>query len=87
MRKTRHAARGLAPILLGLLLAGCGSEDELATVKGKVTLNGEPLEGATVQFQPTAEGGAPSSGQTDGKGRYELMFTISTSTPYLSRKT
>jgi hypothetical protein len=47
-------------------------------VKGRVTLNGEPLEGATVEFQPRAEGGSPSSGVTDAHGRYELMYTFDT---------
>jgi hypothetical protein len=48
----------------------------LAKVKGKVTLNGKPLEGAIVQFQPTEEGGSPSAGKTDAQGRYELMHTF-----------
>ena len=76
MKETIHAVRCWTPILLCLLLAGCGSDDDLARVKGKVTLNGEPLEGAIVQFQPTAEGGSPSAGKTDAKGRYKLMYTF-----------
>ncbi len=78
MTRTTHAARCLTPILLCLLSAGCGSGGDLARVKGKVTLDGQPLEDATVQFQPTAKGGAPSSGKTDSKGRYELMYTFDT---------
>ena len=78
MKETMHAVRPVTPILLCLLLAGCGSEGDLAKVKGKVTLNGEPLEGAIVQFQPTAEDGSPSAGKTDAKGRYELMYTFNT---------
>ena len=76
MRQTTYAANRLMPILFCLLLAGCGSGDDLARVKGTVTLNGEPLEGAIVQFQPTAEGGSPSAGKTDAKGRYDLMHTF-----------
>ena len=66
----------LVTITLGLLVAGCGSENDLAKVKGKVTLNGQPLEGATVEFQPAADGTAPSAGTTDAKGRYELMYSF-----------
>lgn len=59
-----------------LVPAGCGSSGPpLGTVKGKVTLNGEPLEFASVRFQPTAAGGKPSSGYTDAEGNYELRFT------------
>ena len=77
----RQAIRGeycLATFLSCLLMAGCGSESDLAKVKGKVTLNGQPLEGATVEFQPTADGGAPSAGETDAEGRYELSYTFTT---------
>lgn len=57
-------------------MAGCGLEGDLAKVKGRVTLGGEPLEGAIVQFQPTFEGGSSSAGCTDAKGRYQLMYTF-----------
>jgi hypothetical protein len=48
-------------------------------VSGRVTLDGKPLAGATVLFQPVAAEGsmsapAPgSSGKTDADGRYTLM--------------
>ena len=38
-------------------LAGCGGPVE---VQGKVTMNGQPLSGATVVFVP--EGGGPEAG-------------------------
>ena len=59
-----------------LVTPGCGSGGKLATVRGKVTLNGQPLQGALVEFQPTDPGGSPSSGMTDAEGRYELMYTF-----------
>jgi hypothetical protein len=65
-----------ATIILCLSAAVCGSESDLAKVKGTVTLNGRPLENATVEFQPTADGAAPSAGKTDAEGRYELMYTF-----------
>ena len=64
--------------MVGLLLAGCGFDGDLAKVKGRVTLHGQPLEGVVVQFQPTGGSGSSSSGITDSEGRYELMFTFTT---------
>jgi hypothetical protein len=61
-----------------LLLSGCGSGGNLAKVRGKVTLNGLPLEGVVVQFQPTEGRHSPSAGITDSAGEYEIMHTFST---------
>ncbi len=63
-------------VLYCLTIPGCGSGGKLAPVRGKVTLNGQPLQGALVEFQPMAPGGSPSSGVTDAEGRYELMYTF-----------
>jgi hypothetical protein len=63
--------------LISMLVAGCGSDSDLAQVSGRVTLDGRPLEGVVVQFQPVARGGSPSAGITDAKGHYELMFSLS----------
>jgi hypothetical protein len=74
---SRHVRTGIvawASLILALFLMGCGSDGpERGVVTGKITLNGEPLEGADVEFQP--EEGSPSYGMTDGKGRYDLMYT------------
>ena len=43
-------------------------------VTGTVTLDGKPLPGATVIFQPE-DGSRPSIGVTDESGRYELGYT------------
>ena len=60
---------------LGILMAlGCQpSGPELATVTGKITLDGKPMYGVVVTF--TAEGGSASYGVTDTQGVYTLMFT------------
>ena len=59
----------------------CGCSDPLATdysglglveVSGTVTLDGDPLPGATVIFE--ADDQTYSFGRTDASGRYELMF-------------
>ena len=56
--------------------AGCGQANlsvDLNQVSGVVTLDGNPLPGATVQFLP--EEGRSSVGKTDADGRFELLFT------------
>ena len=78
MNKMKHAGL-LCALALGMLcIAGCGggSDVDLVSVEGTVRLDGSPLPGATVEFQPTG-GGSPSYGQgpTDASGRYKLMFT------------
>lgn len=61
-------------LLLGLLLGGCRkSGPELAPVRGRVTLNGKPLENADVVFQPD-NGKSPGVGRTDAEGHYELAY-------------
>lgn len=61
-------------VVLLTLIAGCGQRGpQTAPVRGRVTLDGRPLAGADIQFQP-AGAGRPSRGRTDSDGRYELMF-------------
>ena len=73
----RHVRTGTvawASLILVLFLTGCGGDGpERGRVKGKVTLNGTPLENADIEFQP--QEGSPSYGMTDHKGRYKLMYT------------
>ncbi len=54
-------------------MIGCGSSGpELGTVSGIVTLDGKPLQGATVQFTPGL--GRVSRGRTRADGTYELRY-------------
>ncbi len=61
-----------------VLTAGCGGSDfAVVSVSGKVTLDGEPLAGAAVNFLPfagdhTEEAGPPSAGITDDQGVFRL---------------
>jgi hypothetical protein len=71
--------RVLIVSIFGLLCTGCGSNNGLAHVSGQVTLDGRPLEGVVVQFQPLAREGSPSAGITDADGHYELMYSLSES--------
>jgi hypothetical protein len=67
--------------LIASLLAGCGdSRPDLVPIEGAVTLDGKPLEGAIVSFQPVADAEAnekttyrrPSNGLTDAQGKFTL---------------
>lgn len=63
----------LSVLFLGVV--GCsGSTDqpELAEVTGVVTLDGKPISGVNVLFQP--EAGRAAVGMTDEEGRYELEY-------------
>lgn len=63
--------------LLLLPLTGCGKSDrpELATASGRVTLDGNPIEGASVSFEPVS-GGRPCSGMTDADGVYKITSYV-----------
>lgn len=61
-------------LLLGSL--GCGGSAEgVAPVSGRLTFNGEPLEGIEIEFTPLEEKVRPSIGVCDADGNYSLMFT------------
>jgi hypothetical protein len=64
-------ACAVLPVLL--LLAGCGSSDNLPRepVSGTVTLDGKPLERGTISFQP--ESGLPTAAAvTISAGQYSM---------------
>lgn len=62
-RRAAHFA--LIPLIA--IVAGCGGGPKLATASGIVTLDGKPLEGATLSFIPTP-GNAVSTAGTDVSG-------------------
>jgi hypothetical protein len=62
----------LAPVLLLSFLSGCGAGT--SKVDGVVTLDGQPVSGATVVF--TSEDGAnTASGLTDDAGKFSLAYS------------
>lgn len=65
-----------AVVGIALTVVGCGSEYAVVPVSGRVTLDGQPLDGAAVTFQPTGGGnpGPGSYGRTDADGRYSLKM-------------
>ena len=69
-----------------LPLAGCSGGanlPELGQVSGTVTLDGQPLDGATIEFVP--EKGRPSSAITDESGNYKLRFSATTNGAVLGK--
>lgn len=62
-------------LLMIVFMQGCGDSTRPAVgkVSGTVTLDGQPLPNATVQFQP--ETGRPSAGITDAAGKYSLSYS------------
>ncbi len=73
----RRSSFSLAVLAAALLLAGpgCGSgKPKLYKVSGKVTLDGQPLSGAVVQFVPAdpASGLEIARGTTSSDGVYNL---------------
>jgi hypothetical protein len=64
---------------LCLLLSGCNKPYKVASVSGRVTLDGKPLAKASVTFAPmfTKDNIAPgptAMGMTDADGRYKLYI-------------
>lgn len=66
------------PIVCLVVMTGCGGgaggANKLTThkVKGKVSLGGNPVAGATVTFSPKTKGNPPAMGLTDAQGIYIL---------------
>jgi hypothetical protein len=64
----------LSTLFCLLLLSGCGGDKPaLGVVCGTVTLDGRPLAGACVIFEPMTSSRA-SMGWTDAQGKYELVY-------------
>jgi len=62
------------PLALAALLVGCSQEGgfKLAKVSGSVTLDGQPVAGAGLEF--VADAGGVAYGRTDASGRYYMSF-------------
>ncbi|MBM4095503.1 MAG: hypothetical protein FJ261_01865 [Planctomycetes bacterium] len=61
-----------AIVLMAAMVAiGCGSDAPTHPVKGRVTLDGAPLENGSIRFSPTGEA-SPAGGEIKN-GEYSLM--------------
>lgn len=73
--------KSLVVVLLIGMLSGCDGKKQVAPVSGTVTLDGKPLVGTLVTFQPIGSGkvddevGEGSFAKTDENGKFTLKFT------------
>jgi len=65
---------GLAGLALLLAAAGCSDKHTPIPVSGEVTLDGQPVEAATVYFYAVGDlkEGRTATGQTDKEGKFRL---------------
>ncbi len=78
--------RFLCLLMLPFILAGCSGKSNdlpaLAEVTGQVTLDGNPLPGAIIDFYPQGavekKQSRASSAATDSEGKYSLMYNNDT---------
>ena len=75
-----YRAEFLCATLLSSVLIGCGGggvDDypDMGSVSGTVTMDGKPVVGASVSFQPADPGSRTSFGTTDEDGYYELTYS------------
>lgn len=66
------------PILATLILcAGCADPGPpLGTVTGTITLEGEPVKDADVEFHPLFNGGKIALSRTDENGDFEMQYSL-----------
>lgn len=77
--KSRWFLQGIAILLAAApFLCGCSGGDDLPRqkVSGTITLNGQPLESGSIQFQPAADadaaGAVSGGGALISSGRYAI---------------
>jgi hypothetical protein len=68
---------GLLLVAVLAAASGCGTSE--SAVEGIVTLDGKPVEKATVTFNPT-DGGRPAVGQTGSDGTFKLSEKVKAGT-------
>ncbi len=84
--KSLHVV-GLFSLVTIAALVGCTPSDQppLGRVTGKVTLDGEPLAGVIVNFQP--ESGRVATAETDAQGNYDLVYIYGTNGTKVGKNT
>ncbi len=72
MSQTQFALAGLGVALSMAVTLGCGNP--VTSVHGTVTLDGQPLDGASIEFVP-ADGSTASASSRVNAGKYSLEMT------------
>ena len=67
----RHVFLSILVAAFSVSVSGCSDRPDLAPAGGKVTLDGQPMPGAVVTFQPVA-GGRLGTAETDADGVYQI---------------
>lgn len=74
-RLTFSKRLGIVGVALLLTAVGCGkSEVQLGGVTGQVTLDGQPVRGVFIIFQP--EGRKPALALLDAEGKFKLQYNV-----------
>lgn len=69
----RNLLLAVITAVFGIAVSGCGGgAQKPVKVSGVVTLEGEPLSGVIVVFNPMKGSASPASGKTDDKGEFDL---------------
>jgi hypothetical protein len=75
-------------VALSMAVVGCGQGGPpMGKVSGTITLDGEPLANADVEFTPQFDGASPSYGDTDANGQYDLVFSRSRKGAWVGKHT
>src|SRR5262245_36471030 len=68
----RKRAWSWALVALAWVVFGSGCGNRLVRVKGIATMDGKPLEYASVTFMPTDGKGQPATGMTEANGSFSV---------------
>jgi len=71
----RVGVRAASLLLLALLLAGCDQGPPKGTVKGTITLDGQPVDGGVITFVPSDGNSQPEAVQITG-GEYAVTMPV-----------
>ncbi len=74
-RRLFHCLAVGAAYFVPVVLAGCDSG--AARIAGKITVDGQPVDGVGLVFHPDFKGGTIATGRTDAAGYYKAMLSHS----------